>query len=131
MKLASVFAVWLTIGLLAIAPSSAAGNNKDYEFKLLSRDTHQGDATIVVELVHKSSGRRVPNAAIVGRRIDMRPAGMAMVDLPIALLPSQDAGIFRFKTNFTKAGPWELWLTAQIEGERVLVEQPLIIDVQP
>ena len=54
----------------------ARADVKDYEFQLVSQEVKKGDAVIAVKLVHKPSGRAIPDAVIFAKRIDMGPDGM-------------------------------------------------------
>ena len=42
----------------------------------MSQEVKKGDAVIAVKLVHKPSGRAIPDAVIFAKRIDMGPDGM-------------------------------------------------------
>lgn len=66
----------LGAALLAAAAAPALADNKDYEFQLVEKNVKQGEATIAVKLVHKPSGKAVPDAVIFAKRIDMGPDQM-------------------------------------------------------
>ena len=61
---------------MAMATMPAWADVKDYEFLLVSQEVKKGDAVIAVKLVHKPSGRAIPDAVIFAKRIDMGPDGM-------------------------------------------------------
>ena len=69
--------------LLAAMASSALADTKDYEFQLIDKEVKQGEAVIAVKLIHKPSGRAIPDAVIFAKRIDMGPDGMEMMAAPI------------------------------------------------
>ena len=56
---------------MATATMPASADVKDYEFQLVSQEVRKGDAVIAVKLVHKPSGRAIPDAVIFAKRIDM------------------------------------------------------------
>ncbi|CAN1723702.1 FixH family protein [Hyphomicrobium sp. 1Nfss2.1] len=113
--------------LLALLSVAAVAGEKDYEFQLVDKEVKQGDAVIAVKLVHKPSGRPIPDAVIFAKRIDMGPDGMEMMDSPIELVGSTEPGVYRFKTKLTMAGKWALSLGAKVQGETGTVEDKLIV----
>ena len=120
-------AVALGAALLALVSVAAVADEKDYEFQLVDKEVKQGDAVIAVKLVHKPSGRAIPDAVIFAKRIDMGPDGMAMMDSAIELVASTEPGVYRFKTKLTMAGKWALSLGAKVQGETGTVENKLIV----
>src|SRR5437763_16800730 len=63
----------LAVGLTGTA---FAGAN-DYAFEPVATEVNRGEVTISVRLVHKPTGKSVPDVVIVQTRIDMAPDGMA------------------------------------------------------
>ena len=120
-------AVAVGTALLIGITSAVLADIKDYEFQLVDKEVKQGDAVIAVKLVHKPSGRAIPDAVIFAKRIDMGPDGMATMDSPIELVESTEPGVYRFKTKLTMAGRWELSLGAKVQGETGTVENKLIV----
>ena len=82
---------------------------------------------VAVRLVHKSSGRTVPDAVIYSTRVDMSPDNMPTMVEPAEALPSTEPGVYRFKTNLTMAGNWALSLAAKVQGEAGTVQNRLIV----
>jgi len=113
--------------LLAAMAVTALADSKDYEFQLVDKEVKQGEATIAVKLVHKPSGRAIPDAVIFAKRIDMGPEDMAAMTAPLEPLPSTEPGVYRFKTDLTMAGNWALSLGAKVQGETGTVENKLIL----
>ena len=113
--------------LLAAMAATALADSRDYEFQLVDKEVKQGEATIAVKLVHKPSGRPIPDAVIFAKRIDMGPDGMEMMDSPIEAVASTEPGVYRFKTKLTMAGNWALSLGAKVQGETGTVENKLIL----
>ena len=112
--------------------SAARADISDYEFRLVATEVEQGEGAIVaVELVDIRSGSAVPDAVIFASRIDMAPDGMPTMTAPIAALPSTEAGIYRFKTDLTMAGGWQLSLAAKVQGESGTLENKLILRALP
>jgi hypothetical protein len=104
----------------------------DYEFKLVQTEVKKGDTAIVaVRLVDKRSGKAVPDAVIIAKRVDMAPAGMAEMTEPIEQLPSAEPGVYRFKAALVMAGGWRLSLAAKVQGETGTVENKLDFKAVP
>lgn len=115
------------VALLMAMATTALADIKDYEFQLVDKEVKHGEAVISVKLVHKPSGRAIPDAVIFAKRIDMGPDGMAMMDAPLEAMPSSTPGTYSFKTDLTMAGQWELSLGAKVQGETGSVENKLIV----
>lgn len=113
--------------LLAAMAATVLADSKDYEFQLVDKEVKQGEATIAVKLVHKPSGRAIPDAVIFAKRIDMGPDDMAAMTAPLEPLSSTEPGVYRFKTDLTMAGNWALSLGAKVQGETGTVENKLIV----
>jgi hypothetical protein len=124
-------AATLTTLLLGAASSAAYAEIRDYEFRLVKAEAKQGDAEVAVRLVNKKSGKAIPDAVIIAKRIDMAPDGMAMMASPIEQLPSTEPGVYRFRTNLTMAGRWQLSLGAKVQGENGSVENKLVLRALP
>ena len=123
----SLSAAVLGAVLLAAIAGSALADTKDYEFQLIDKEVKKGEAVIAVKLVHKPSGRAIPDAVIFAKRIDMGPDGMEMMAAPIEAVSSTEPGIYRFKTDLSMAGRWALSLGAKVQGETGTVENKLIV----
>ena len=113
--------------LFAAMAATALADSKDYEFQLVDKEVKQGAATVAVKLVHKPSGRAIPDAVIFAKRIDMGPDDMEAMTAPLEPLPSTEPGVYRFKTDLTMAGNWTLSLGAKVQGETGTVENKLIL----
>lgn len=122
-----------TIALLSGATLSPAfADVHDYEFQLVQSEAKKGDGTIVaVRLVNKRTGKPVPDAVISAKRVDMAPDGMADMAAKIEQLPSTEPGVYRFKTNLSMEGRWQLSLAAKVQGETGTVESKLVVKVVP
>jgi hypothetical protein len=128
-----IAAIAALIGLLsmAIAPPALA-DAKDFEFQLVQTELKKGDGAIVaVRLMHKKTNKPVSDAVIFAKRIDMAPDGMATMDSPLEALPSTEPGVYRFKTNLSMAGRWQLSLGAKVQGETGTVETKLVLKALP
>ena len=69
--------------LLAAMVTTALADIKDYEFQLVDKEVKQGEAVIAVKLIHKPSGRAIPDAVIFAKRIDMGPESMEAMTAPL------------------------------------------------
>ena len=122
----------LAAALSVSALSTARADIADYEFRLVQANLKQGDgAMISVRLVDKRTGKTVPDAVLFATRIDMAPDGMPTMTAPIEALPSTEPGIYRFKTNLTMEGGWQLSLGAKIQGETGTLQNKLILRAVP
>lgn len=122
----------VTVGVLAVGLASAHADIKDYEFQLVQTEMKKGDGAIVaVRLTTKKTGKPVSDAVIFAKRIDMAPDGMASMAETIEQMPAQEPGVYRFKTNLTMAGRWQLSLGAKIQGESGSVESKLVLKATP
>ena len=127
MRCKSLRAAAVGAALFDAMATAAFADSKDYEFQLVDKEVKQGEATIAVKLVHKPSGRAIPDAVIFAKRIDMGPDNMAAMTAPLEPQPSTEPGVYRFKTDLTMAGNWALSLGAKVQGETGTVENKLIV----
>ena len=101
---------------MGLTGTAFAGAN-DYAFEPVATEVNRGEVTVAVRLVHKPTGKSVPDAVITQTRIDMAPDGMATMASPIAPLPSPSPGVYAFKTDLNMAGRWLLSVAARVQGE--------------
>lgn len=102
---------------LALGNAAVAGPD-DYTFEPLKVEVKMGeDAVVAARLIHKPTGKPVPDAVIFARRMDMAPDGMATMTADLEPLPVTEAGVYRFKTNLSMAGNWQVSLAAKVQGE--------------
>ena len=121
------------IGLLGVVlPVPTLDDVKDYEFQLMQTELKKGDDAIVaVLLINKKTNKPVPDAVIFAKRIDMAPDGMGTMQEVVEQLPSTEPGVYRFKTNLSMAGRWQLSLGAKVQGEEGTVESKLVLKALP
>jgi hypothetical protein len=93
-----------------------AGPN-DYAFEPVSAEVNRGEVTVAVRLMHKPTGKPIPDAVITQTRIDMAPDGMATMAASTTPLPSPQPGVYAFKTDLVMAGRWQLSVSARVQGE--------------
>ena len=126
-------AVAVLFGLMWVFVSTAAlADVKDYEFQLVHSEIKKGDGAIVaVRLVNKKSGKPVLDAVIFAKRIDMAPDAMQEMTAPLEQLPSTELGVYRFKTDLTMQGRWQLSLGAKVQGEEGTVAAQLVLKAVP
>ena len=123
---AAIGLLWASLG------SPAFADAKDYEFQLVQSEIKKGDGAIVaVRLVNKKTGKPVPDAVIFAKRIDMAPDGMGTMQEALDPLPATEPSVYRFKTNLSMAGRWQLSLGAKVQGEQGTVETKLVLRALP
>jgi hypothetical protein len=106
---------------IAVAASLAGvayAGASDYAFEPVQADVKKGeDVVISVRLKHKATGKPVADAVIAQTRIDMGPDGMAEMASPVTPVPSNEPGVYSFKTDLSMAGRWLLSIAAKVQGE--------------
>jgi hypothetical protein len=75
------------------------------------------DAVVSVRLKHKVTGKPVTDAVIIQTRIDMGPDGMGEMASPLTAVPSNEPGVYAFKTELAMEGRWLLSIAAKVQGE--------------
>jgi YtkA-like len=108
---AAVMAVMILLG-----PAFAGAN--DYVFEPVKAEVKKGDDVIVaVRLKHKATGKAVTDAVIVQTRIDMSPDAMGEMGSPLTPVPSNEPGVYSFKTDLSMQGRWLFSIAAKVQGE--------------
>jgi hypothetical protein len=105
--------------LAAINPTGAAfAGANDYVFEPVKAEVKKGDDVVVsVRLKHKATGKPVTDAVIAQTRIDMSPDAMGEMASPLTALPSNEPGVYSFKTDLLMQGRWLLSIAAKVQGE--------------
>jgi len=107
-------AVALAISLAS--PGFASAN--DYVFEPVKAEVKKGDDVVVsVRLKHKATGKPVTDALIIQSRIDMSPDAMGEMASPLTPVPSNEPGVYSFKTDLSMQGRWLLSVAAKVQGE--------------
>jgi hypothetical protein len=121
-------ATMLAFTSVVVASQATKAASEDYEFQLVESTIKQGDGAVVsVRLIDKRSGEPVPNAVIFATRMDMAPEGMEMMATTVEPMPSDEQGVYRFRTNLTMAGGWQFSVAAKVQGEPETVESKLVL----
>lgn len=123
------FAVAATLWLAAV--SAALADIKDYEFQLVQNEIKSGEAIVAVRVVHKPTGKPVPEAVIFSKRLDMAPENMATMTTPLEPVETSEPGVYRFKTKLTMDGRWQLSVAAKLQGESGTLQGRLILKAVP
>lgn len=123
------FALAATLWLAAV--SAALADIKDYEFQLVQNEIKSGEAVVAVRVVHKPTGKPVPEAVIFSKRLDMAPDNMATMTTPLEAVETREPGVYRFKTKLTMEGRWQLSVAAKLQGESGTLQGRLIIKAVP
>ena len=113
----SIFAAVALLAAISLSGAAFAGAN-DYVFEPMKAEVKKGDDVVVsVRLKHKATGKPVTDAVIVQTRIDMSPDAMAEMASPLTPVPSNEPGVYSFKTDLSMQGRWLLSIAAKVQGE--------------
>jgi YtkA-like len=113
---------FLSVGAAIAAVVSLAGpviaGANDYVFEPVKAEVKKGDDVVVsVRLKHKATGKPVSDAVIIQTRIDMSPDAMGEMASPLTAVPSNEPGVYSFKTDLSMQGRWLLSIAAKVQGE--------------
>src|SRR5258705_13613762 len=113
----SFFAPVALLGAISLRGAALGGAN-DYVLEPMKAEVRKGDDVVVsVRLKHKATGKPVTDAVIVQTRIDMSPDAMGEMASPLTPVPSNEPGVYSFKTDLSMAGRWLLSIAAKVQGE--------------
>ncbi|MFD2181752.1 FixH family protein [Rhodoplanes azumiensis] len=123
--------LWIAAPAVALAllgSTAARAGANDYAFEAVAPEMKKGDDVIVtLRLVHKPTGKAVPDAVIVRTRVDMAPDGMADMVSPVEVVPSKEPGTYSFKTDLPMPGRYQVLLSAKVQGEPDTVQSKVIV----
>src|SRR5258707_2275741 len=104
---------------IAIAGAmTALAGAKDSVFEPVKAEVKKGDGVVVsVRLKHKATGKSVSEVIIVKNRIDMSRDAMDEMVSPLTPVPSNEPGVYSFKTDLSMTGRWLLSIAAKVQGE--------------
>src|SRR5260370_30694516 len=110
-----LFAGIIFAGAVNLTGHAFAGAN-DYVFEPVKAEVKKGDDVVVsVRLKHKATGKPVTDAVIAQTRIDMSPDAMAEMASPLTPVPSNEPGVYSFKTDLSMQGRWLLSISANVQ----------------
>lgn len=113
---------------LLLAASAAMAGAGDYAFEPVNAQMKKGDdVTLSVRLTNRQTGKPVADAVIFKTRVDMAPDGMAEMESAVAPLPSQEPGVYAFRTDLPMAGRYQVTLSAKVQGEAETVTGKVIV----
>ena len=113
----STFTAAALFAAISLNGPAFAGAN-DYVFEPVKAEVKKGDDVVVsVRLKHKATGKPVTDAVIVQTRIDMSPDAMGEMASPLTPVPSNEPGVYSFKTDLSMQGRWLLSVAAKVQGE--------------
>jgi YtkA-like len=113
----ATFAAVAFLTAINLTGSVFAGAN-DYAFEPVKTEMKKGDDVVVsVRLKHKATGKPVTDAVIFQTRIDMSPDAMGEMASPLTPVPSNEPGVYSFKTDLSMQGRWLLSIAAKVQGE--------------
>lgn len=113
------------------APMARAAAS-DYLFALAEISYPFGSGAVLdLSLTDTRTNSPVDGAIIFATRLDMEPEGMAAMTSPVAVLPAEAPGQYRFTTDLTMDGNWQFSVAAKVQGEEETVRAQFVIEVQP
>lgn len=114
----TVFFALATSMMLSLPVPATFAGAADYVFEVVQAELTRGDdVTVAVRLVHKPTGKLVPDAVIFRTRIDMAPDNMAEMVSPVTPVDSKEPGMYAFKTDLPMPGRYQFSLAAKVQGE--------------
>ncbi len=117
---------------VSLLPHTVSAGSADYEFHLAETSVAQGpEAVVTVLLKDKRTGKPVSDAVIFATRLDMAPEGMEAMTTTLDPLPSEEAGVYRFKANLSMEGGWRFKLALKVQGEPETVQGELVLQAKP
>ena len=117
---------------LSLAAQAAGAAATDYALELVEATHPVGaGAILTVSLTDLRSGAPVDGAVIFATRMDMAPDGMETMTTPVAPLPSEGPGLYRFATDISMAGNWRFSVAVKVQGEAETVAAELLLQAQP
>lgn len=120
----------LALASLVAVSQVAKSAPEDYEFRLVKSEIKQGDgATVAVRLLDVRTGNPVVDAVVFATRMDMQPDGMEAMTTPVEAIPSDEPGVYRFRTNLIMVGGWRFSIAAKVQGEAETVQSRLVFKV--
>lgn len=118
----------ITLAAAVALPNAGFAGANDYAFEPVKSEFKKGDdIAVAVRLVHKPTGKPVPDAVIIRTRVDMAPDGMAEMQSPVTPLPGAEPGVYAFKTDMPMAGRYQVSLAAKVQGEPETVVGKVIV----
>ncbi|MDA9529486.1 FixH family protein [Bradyrhizobium sp. CCBAU 25338] len=124
----SKFSTAAVAATLSLAASVAMAGAGDYAFEPVNPEMKKGDdITLAIRLTNRQTGKPVADAVIFRTRVDMAPDGMAEMESAVAPLPSQEPGVYAFKTDLPMAGRYQVTLSAKVQGEPETVTGKVIV----
>lgn len=122
----------ITVVVQISMPITAQAAAADYILALAETTYPFGsNAVLEVLLTDVRTGRPVDGAILFATRLDMAPEGMEAMTSPVAVLPSEAPGQYRFTTDLTMEGNWQFSVAAKVQGEAETVQARFLIEVQP
>lgn len=126
----SRFCVAFVAASLSFVPAVQA-KITDYAFELIETTYPVSDqAVLTLRLTDLRSQQPVKDAIIFATRVDMEPDSMAMMTSEITALPTETPGEYRFATDLSMEGNWQLSVAAKVQGEAETVQTRIVIEVQ-
>jgi len=120
-----------SLAVLSLAGPPAWAGAAEYAFEPVAGELRTGAGQeLAVRLVHKPTGRPVPEAVIFRTRLDMSPDQMEAMTAKHEPVPEREPGVYRFKADLTMEGGWALKLMAKVQGERETVRGSVVFQAK-
>lgn len=124
-------ALALVVSVFGRGEATAQTNIREFDFQLVQETVRQRDEVIVeIRLVHTPTGKFVPDAVIFAKRMDMEPDGMPTMTADLTPEPSEESGVYRFRTSLSMEGQWRLSLAAKVQGATGTLQKRLVLKAQ-
>lgn len=126
------FLTAVTVVVHLSVPVAAQADASDYDLTLVETTYPFGsEAVLDLRLTDTRTGLPVDGAILFATRLDMAPEGMVEMTSPVAILPAEAPGQYRFAADPTMEGNWQFSVAAKVQGEAETVQARFLIEVQP
>src|SRR5262249_32767557 len=106
------------VAIAIVVARTAWAGATDSAFEPVKAEVKKGDGVVVsVRLKHKATGKSVSEAIIVQKRIDMSPDAMDEMVSPLTPVPSNEPGVYSFKTDLSMTGRWLLTIAPTLQAK--------------
>lgn len=123
MRLQAILASGLAItAVMAGLSGRALADPKDYRFEAVDTQVAVSPTSAVaVRLVHLPDGKPVTGAIVFQPKMEMPMGNLAPMPTKVTPGAPDGKGVYPFTADITMAGPWNLTVSAKVQGETATI----------